>query len=424
MSVTGKTNATVSGEPKRVGLDGMEIQEVTAPIKEANAVPPAPVVVEPAFGPLLGADLSSPAQKRLEQAVKKYTTRLDELMPVIAASNLAHGRPMDAPGGVPDAVRKELLLSTKQLFKDIPLGALVPDASAELAKLGVNASPGVTLGEAGGSGERIATQLANRLKDESPAAYYSLAAAAGAAAGAIGYAHGSEAMRKAGLKPDFSAAKDVMGVTAIARASAAWDPKLTNPSLTVSAGGQLRLNPATLGGPNPGGVTTVATVMGHAKIGAPTLKELRRPELQSVGISAELARVKEGTFGFQRETASVGGAMNLIKAQDNRPGGTEFSLWANVRNPLEEGRFSLSQTYTGGNLAQMSAQLDYRRNRLTLSGAYLRDNMADTTTGVASVWYLSQDRRTAFGGYAFVEKGAQDHKTDKGVGLFLNHQLD
>ena len=95
-----------------------------------------------------------------------------------------------------------------EFLKGIPIGALSPDVAAAindgLKRQGIEARDASTtkLGDLGGLGQDVIKSLLSKLKTNSPAGYYSLAATAAAAAGIVAWTGGSAKLEKLGIKPE------------------------------------------------------------------------------------------------------------------------------------------------------------------------------------------------------------------------------
>jgi hypothetical protein len=189
-------------------------------------------------------ELSPAVSKKAEDALSNYDQTLRRLLHHDAASLAAGHTPVRNGEQLSDTQRKELLSATKDMFMDMPIGALSPRMAGELKgyldRQGVSTDnlETKTLKDLGDVGAELGKKWANDLKDSSPAAYYGLLATAGAAIGTYGYLQGSDALKKLGIKPEFKTKffDDSISV----KAEAMWDKRFRNPNLVADIGGSFK----------------------------------------------------------------------------------------------------------------------------------------------------------------------------------------
>ncbi len=115
------------------------------------------------------------------------------------------------------------------LLQDLPVGFLAPEFMAKVqsklnrAHLTTRDLPTTKLRDLGSIGGDIAQSLIDGLKKKSPATFYSLAASAAVAAGYVAYSQGSDALKKLGVKPEFS--QSLFNHHLNAKVSAEWQAK-------------------------------------------------------------------------------------------------------------------------------------------------------------------------------------------------------
>lgn len=199
-----------------------------------------------------GPDLSPAVRTRSEAAVNTFHDRLRTILHHDAMS-LAEGHtPVRSGDTLTPGQQGELTDAAKDMLMDMPIGALSPQMTGELRsyldRQGVSADnlETKTLGDLGDVGGDLAKKWADDLKDSTPAAYYGLLGAAGAAVGAYGYLQGSEALKDLGIKPEVKTS--LFGDHIKVRAEAMWERRFRNPNLNADINGTYRLNDLTFRG--------------------------------------------------------------------------------------------------------------------------------------------------------------------------------
>ncbi len=151
---------------------------------------------------------NNPVQAAMNQAIDRYTTRVQTQLHHDAMS-LARGEtPFRAGDALTAAQQDELKKASVDFVKDIPIGALSPELAASIqqklkaAGVEVRDIASTKLGDLGDIGGDIAKDLVKDLKSDHPAAFYGLAAGAAAAAGYVAWSQGSEGLNKLGIKPE------------------------------------------------------------------------------------------------------------------------------------------------------------------------------------------------------------------------------
>jgi hypothetical protein len=147
-------------------------------------------------------------------------------------------------GEVSAEQQKQLASAGKDLLMEMPIAALSPSATA-YAKAYVGAR-GVdttnfeskTIKDLEPVAGDLAEKLVDNMKDNSPAAYYGLAAAGAVAVGAYGYSQGSDALKKLGIKPKVDT--KLFNDQVSARAEASWGKK--NSRIPISLWVQMALS--------------------------------------------------------------------------------------------------------------------------------------------------------------------------------------
>ena len=201
--------------------------------------------VQPSFN---GGVDGSQYQQQVATALDKFTDSVNHTIHLDpSASDLSKGiKPYQNGDPLSADQTQKLQDATSELFKSIPIGALSPqlaqqvESSLKDAGLPVDGLAGKSLNQMGEVGGKIAKQLAGQLKDQSPAAYYGLAAAGAAAAGYVAWDKGSEGLQKLGIKPELS--KGFFDDQLKVKVGAAWDPHFQNIRGTASVDANVKLN--------------------------------------------------------------------------------------------------------------------------------------------------------------------------------------
>ncbi|TNE49992.1 MAG: hypothetical protein EP343_09735 [Deltaproteobacteria bacterium] len=199
-----------------------------------------------------GSNWSPAVREKADSAVNNFDTRLRSILHHDAMS-LAEGHtPFRNGDTLTDTQRNDLSDAAKDMLMDLPIGALSPQMTSRLR--GVMESQGLstdnletkTLDDLGDIGGDLAKEWADDLKDGSPAAYYGLLGAAGAAVGTYGFLQGSEALKDLGIKPEFSTG--LFGDHVKVKAEAMWERRFSNPNATVDVQGRYRVGDFALRG--------------------------------------------------------------------------------------------------------------------------------------------------------------------------------
>jgi hypothetical protein len=189
----------------------------------------------------------SPTDKKLDAVLSTFQTRIEETLHHDAMS-MARGQTPWRNGDPISGEQKSALTDAATDFvKNVPLSALAPgvltDVERSLSARGIHIDnlADKSLSEVGKVAGDIAgdkaKELANQFKDASPVAFYGLLGGAAVAVGAYGYAKGSGALEKLGIKPELKTGFFNDHVTA--RVHAAWDPGFKNATLGGNVRGHL-----------------------------------------------------------------------------------------------------------------------------------------------------------------------------------------
>ena len=222
------------------------------------------------------ATAQDPVQKAQTAAVEKFQDRLVDILgagsgPALTAEQMALGK-MPSPNGqaggeISPAQQKELASASKDLLMEMPIASLSPSATAyakayvETRGIDTTNFESKTIKDLEPVAAELAEKLVDNMKDNSPAAYYGLAAAGAVAVGAYGYSQGSDALKKLGIKPKVDTKLFNDQVTA--RAEASWGKKLKDPNLTLGADGTFKVSP-----------TANLRVGASASVGGPSVSEM------------------------------------------------------------------------------------------------------------------------------------------------------
>lgn len=214
----------------------------------------------------------NPFQQAQTAAIEKFQNRVVDILgagpgPALNAAQMAMRQTPPANGAVSGEItpeqQKQLASAGKDLLMEMPIAALSPNATAyakayaETRGVDTTNFESKTIKDLKPIAGDLAEKLIGDMKDNSPSAYYGLAAAGAVAVGAYGYSQGSDALKKLGIKPKVDTKLFNDQVTA--RAEASWGKKLKDPNLTLGADGTFKVSPtanlrvgasATLGGPS------------------------------------------------------------------------------------------------------------------------------------------------------------------------------
>ncbi len=216
---------SLSGNSQPLNLNLPDLGGVPAPAQPANAY-----------------------QGQVAKAVDKLTQSLDDTLKLDpSAMDLAKGvRPWQNGDPLSADQQNKLQSATADFFKSIPIGALSPQLAQEVesslkgAGLPVDGLADKSLDQLGSVGSDIARSLASKLKQQSPAAYYGLAAAGAAVVGYEAYAGGSDALKKLGVKPEVS--KGFFDDQLKLKLGATWDPHFQNVDGNATLSTHVKLN--------------------------------------------------------------------------------------------------------------------------------------------------------------------------------------
>jgi hypothetical protein len=298
------------------------------------------------------ASMPNPVRAQLDAALTNFTTRVETTLGHDAMS-IARGAPAVREGDALTSAQQDgLKNASTDLLKSIPIGALSPEVAStiqnklEAAGISTRDISGTKLGDLGQIGGDIAKDLVKDLKENSPAAYYSLAASLGAAAGILAYTGGSAKLAKFGIKPEVKTKffDDKLEV----KLRGDWDAHFKNFKATATVGAHVDLgNNGTISGSIS---ANSATGFDNARI----QYDLNRPNLN---LSAYA-------------TANTGGLENIGGSVSYRPN-ENMSLSAAVNHNLQTDRTTASAEAAW----KMNNNVD-----LALSGSH--DSRGDSRIGV------------------------------------------
>lgn len=167
-----------------------------------NVAPPPPSAAD------VQATLPNPVRQAVNANIDRLNARIETALGHDAMS-MARGRMPVREGDVlTDAQQTELKNASIDFMKDMPIGALSPEIAGAVqerlsaAGIQVRDINSTKLGDLGNIGGDIAKDLLKDLKQDSPAAYYGLAAGAAVAAGYAAYSGGSQKLQSLGIKPE------------------------------------------------------------------------------------------------------------------------------------------------------------------------------------------------------------------------------
>lgn len=156
----------------------------------------------------LAATRPNPVRTSIEGSLNTFNSRVEVALNHDAMS-IARGKTPVREGDPLSAQQQTDLRNAAQDFvKDLPIGAFSPETAnaiqSKLIAAGINTRDiaSTKLGDLGGIGGDIAKDLIKDLKNDSPTAYYSLAASLAAGAGVAAYTGGSAKLQRLGIKPE------------------------------------------------------------------------------------------------------------------------------------------------------------------------------------------------------------------------------
>lgn len=194
------------------------------------------------------ASMPNPVRQQLEASLNTYTARIESTLGHDAMS-LARGKtPVREGDALTAAQQTELQNASTDFLKDIPLGALSPEVARtvqnklELAGIDTRDIASTRLKDLGNIGGDIARDLVKDLKQNSPAAYYSLAGGLAAAAGIAAWTGGSAKLERLGIRPEVKSKffDDQLEV----KLKGNWDAHFKNFNATATVTGRVNLGNA------------------------------------------------------------------------------------------------------------------------------------------------------------------------------------
>jgi hypothetical protein len=271
---TSNTPATTGPTPQAPVANTGWTPGTNAPQRPLDLSLPRNVAVSEAD---LAATAPNPVRTQLESSLNSFTNRVEVALNHDAMS-IARGRTPVREGDTLTAQQQtDLRNATTDFIKDIPIGALNPDLAAgiqsKLAAAGIDTRDisGTKLKDLGNIGGDIAKDLIKDLKQDSPTAYYSLAATLAAGAGVAAWTGGSAKLASLGIKPEIKQGffDDQLQV----KLRGNWDAHFKNFNVTGTVSGKVDMGTA---GTLTGSVTAnSATGFDNARV----QYDLNRPNL-------------------------------------------------------------------------------------------------------------------------------------------------
>lgn len=197
---------------------------------------------------LLGVDTTvtigrADVDGRAKAAFQQFEGRLLQIMQADVGSRAAGLKPLDG-SALTDVQTSQLKSAFKDLMTQVPIGAFSPEVQntleAALGALGdsrdLSTSTLKEFGKLGGdAAETLVKDFVKDFKNDHPAAFWSMAGAGAAAAVAVGYTQGTEALAKVGIKPEV---KTKLFGDVSAKVGVLTGPKFSDPRLTVGLDGK------------------------------------------------------------------------------------------------------------------------------------------------------------------------------------------
>ena len=243
----------------------------------------------------LDATRPSPVRQQLEASLTTFNSRVETALNHDAMS-IARGR-TPAREGEPLSAQQQTDLrnAATDLMKDMPIGAFAPEVASaiqsKLAAAGINTRDisGTRLKDLGNIGGDIAKDLIKDLKQDSPTAFYSLAATLAAGVGVAAWTGGSAKLNSLGIKPEIKQGffDDQLQV----KLRGNWDAHFKNFNVTGTVSGKVDLGDA---GRLTGSVTAnSATGFDNARV----QYDFNRPNLNLSAYASANARGLETAGG-------------------------------------------------------------------------------------------------------------------------------
>ena len=191
----------------------------------------------PDYAKLLGTttprDTAVQVDARTQRAFDAFEVRVTQILQRDAGSLAAGLRPLDG-GHLGDAKQKELERALGDLVKELPVSVLPGDVEQRLSSLLGRDVTHARLGELGDAGADAAKDLVKRLREDHPKTFWSLAGTAAAAAVAVGYTQGTDALESLGIKPEVSTNVWRNATSSVkAKVGVELGPRLSDPRFNV-----------------------------------------------------------------------------------------------------------------------------------------------------------------------------------------------
>lgn len=358
-------------------------------------------------------ELSPAVREKAENQLNAFNTKLRSILHHDAMSLAAGHTPVRAGDTLSEAQNKALLNASKDLFMGLPIGSLSPAATNELK--GFLKSQGIstdnleskTLSDLGDIGGDLAKKWADNLKDKSPATFYGLLGAAGAAVGAYGYLEGSDALKKLGIKPEFKTKffNDQISV----RAEAMWDAKFRNANIAGDINGNVSLSKSS---------ALSLRFQSHlnardldATTGSAALRWGDNKTHLDLGLKADASGITDYHLGGRATMNNV-----TVHGRANFDGDLDFT-GGQLGGKIDFGNHGssyLNVDFNGdGRASSLTGGIQYSRDKFNLKGSVRSDLINNYTSAELSAGYRPTDN------LELGLKGSYNSETGGRVGLGL-----
>jgi hypothetical protein len=292
------------------------------------------------------ASLPNPVRKAMQASVDRLTSRIETTLNQDAMSIASGKRPVREGDPLSDAQQQALQAAGQDFVKELPIGALAPDVAAAVqqrlqdAGLDVRDIASTKLGDLGQIGGDIAKDLIKDLKQDSPTAYYSLAATAAAAIGYVAWKDGSAKLNSLGIKPELK--QEFFDDKLEVKLKGDWQAQFKDFKATASVGTNL----------NPGDAGRLsASVTGNSQTGFESANVGYTLDRPNFNLSANAAFDTNGleranvSGGYHTDTLAVSATATANASGLESAGGRvawnpnpDFNLSAGVDHNFQTGR--------------------------------------------------------------------------------------
>ena len=354
-------------------------------------------------------------QERTSQIIDSFTDRIETILHHDAGSLAAGHTPVREGDTLTSAQQDQLKDAATDLIKEMPVGALSPDGVAKaktfLESRGVDTTNIETknIKEFGRLAGDLAKELVKDLRTDKPSAFYALATGAAVAIGAVGYAKGSDGLKKLGVKPQFST--KLFNDSISLKAKATWDRHFENPNAVITAESTRRFNALSL---------SVGADLDIANMDRSTGRLDARVGNDQNYFGAGVTTSANGNTTFRANAGMRVGDITQLTASGNATFNNDFDFeTGNVSFSTQvgqNGRLDINTTFNDEGLHTVSSNARYSTNNFSVTGDVTHDFVRDATTTSLSAGYTpTEDLEFGLRGSYDSERGGH-----VGVGVTWN----